>query len=121
MKIAISSEGETLKSNVDPRFGRAQYFIIFDTETNDFKAIDNKAITNASGAGTKAAQLLIDKGISVLISSNVGPNAMDVFDAADITVYKAIAGDIKVNLEEFLSGKLEKILEPTKKGHHGLN
>ncbi|AIS52905.1 dinitrogenase iron-molybdenum cofactor biosynthesis protein [Thermoanaerobacter kivui] len=118
MKIAVSSEGKTLEARVDSRFGRAQYFIIVDSETMDYKVIDNAAVAQGSGAGTKAAQTLIDEGIEVLISSNVGPNAMEVFNAAEIPVYKAVDGDIKTNIEEFKKGSLERIAEATNKGHH---
>ncbi|EGD51134.1 Predicted Fe-Mo cluster-binding protein, NifX family [Thermoanaerobacter thermohydrosulfuricus] len=118
MKIAISSEGKTLEAKVDSRFGRAQYFIIVDSETMDYKVIDNAAVAQSSGAGTKAAQTLIDEGVQVLISSSVGPNAMEVFKAAEIPVYKAIEGDVKTNIELFKNGSLEKITEATNQGHH---
>ena len=39
MKIAISSTGKELDSNLDPRFGRAAYFISVDAETMDFEAV----------------------------------------------------------------------------------
>ena len=36
MKIAISSTGKDLDCQIDPRFGRCQYFIIVDPETMEF-------------------------------------------------------------------------------------
>ena len=52
MKIVVSAKGQDLKSEVDPRFGRAAGFILFDTETHDFMAVDNSQTLNApSGAG----------------------------------------------------------------------
>ena len=41
MKIAISATGTTLDAEVDPRFGRCQYFIIVDPETMQFEALEN--------------------------------------------------------------------------------
>ena len=41
MKIAVTSRTTSLDGEVDPRFGRAAYFIIYDTESDEFKAIDN--------------------------------------------------------------------------------
>jgi len=41
MKIAISSSGTTLESDIDPRFGRAQNFIVIDTETMKFDIKEN--------------------------------------------------------------------------------
>ncbi|WKV09633.1 NifB/NifX family molybdenum-iron cluster-binding protein [Thermoanaerobacterium sp. CMT5567-10] len=119
MKIAISSEGDNLSSNVDSRFGRARYFVVVDTESMNYKAIDNTAASSAGGAGTKAAQLLLDEGVDSIISSNVGPNALEVFQAAGITVYKSINDTIEKNVKEFKKGTLEKIEFPTNNGHHG--
>jgi len=118
MKVAVSSQGKTLESHVDTRFGRAQFFIIVDTETMDYKVVDNLAVAQSGGAGTKAAQTLLDEGIEALISSNVGPNAMEVFKAAEIPVYKAVDKDVKTNIELFKKGELEKITEPTNQEHH---
>ncbi|MGB9780270.1 NifB/NifX family molybdenum-iron cluster-binding protein [Caldanaerobacter sp.] len=118
MKVAISSQGKNLESQVDTRFGRAQYFLIVDTSSMEYKVIDNTAMGQSSGAGTKAAQLLLDEQVEAVISSNVGPNAMEVFKEADIPVYKAMDGDVKKNIEAFKKGELEKITEPTNQGHH---
>ena len=41
MKVAISAKGNELSSQVDPRFGRAVYFIVYDTEDDSFEAISN--------------------------------------------------------------------------------
>lgn len=119
MKVAVSSEGNMLSSKVDSRFGRARYFIIVDTKTMEYEALENFAASQSGGAGTKAAQMLIDKGIDALISSNVGPNAMGLFNVAKIPVYKASDVDVKSAVEQFNRGMLEIISEPTNKGYHG--
>ena len=54
MKIAITSTGQTLDSQVDPRFGRAAYFIIVDTETMEFETIENQNVNASGGAGVKS-------------------------------------------------------------------
>jgi len=61
MKIAISATGKTLDAEVDPRCGRCQYFIIADTETDGFEALDNSSATAAGGAGISAAQMVLKK------------------------------------------------------------
>ena len=62
MKIAISATGPALDAEVDPRFGRCQYFIIADPETMEFEAVDNNSAMAAGGAGIAAAQMISGKG-----------------------------------------------------------
>jgi len=52
MKLCVTSSGQSLEDAVDPRFGRCQYFIIIDTESMKFDALQNPAISSGGGAGT---------------------------------------------------------------------
>ena len=79
MKLAITSKGDNLESEVDPRFGRASYIIIVDSETLEFTAIDNSINKNAfKGAGIKAATLISENTADVLLTGYCGPNAAPV-------------------------------------------
>jgi len=80
MKIAITSTNNTLESSFDLRFGRAAYFCIFNTEDNSVEFIENKNINTSSGAGNKAAQTIIESGVSRVISGDFGPKAKDMLD-----------------------------------------
>jgi predicted Fe-Mo cluster-binding NifX family protein len=109
MKIAVSATGNTLESQLDLRFGRAAAFIIMDTETMDFEAVDNSGSAAAGGAGISAAQLVADKDVEAVITGNVGPNAMNVLKAANIEIYRGNAASVKDNVEQFKKGGLTKI------------
>jgi predicted Fe-Mo cluster-binding NifX family protein len=78
MKVAVSSSGKDLDSQMDPRFGRCQYFLFVDSETLAFEAIENGGLMASGGAGVQAAQLLVQKGATALITGNLGPNAASV-------------------------------------------
>ena len=81
MKIAVSTSGKTLDSEVEPRFGRCAGFILFDTETRNFQYLDNSAQQNLSqGAGIQAAQMIVEAGAEVLITGQVGPKAAQVLE-----------------------------------------
>ena len=68
MKIAVTSRGAELDSEVDPRFGRARYFVIVDTDTGESRAVDNEQNLNAAqGAGIQAAQLVATQGVEALL------------------------------------------------------
>lgn len=80
MKIAITSTQNTPESTFDLRFGRASYFCIYNTDNNSVEFIDNENINANSGAGVKAAEKVIELGVSRVISGDFGPKAKDLLD-----------------------------------------
>lgn len=105
MKIAISATGPNLDATVDPRFGRCEYFIIYDTDTNNYESIKNQASADTGGAGVRAAQIIKDKGVEVVLTGNIGPNAVSVLSAANIGVSVGVTGTVKQAIEKFLTGE----------------
>ncbi|MCK5878775.1 MAG: NifB/NifX family molybdenum-iron cluster-binding protein [Holophagae bacterium] len=90
MKIAISALGKTLEDKIDPRFGRAQGFILFDTESGSAEYVGNgENIALAQGAGTQTGQFIADKNVEMVISGNFGPKAASVLQAAGIQMKEA--------------------------------
>lgn len=79
MKIAVSSMSKDLNSMLDVRFGRCNYFVIYDTEEGLVKTIENKGQMSGGGAGIAAAQQIIDEDVDVVITGNMGPNAFNLF------------------------------------------
>ncbi|MCK4728097.1 MAG: NifB/NifX family molybdenum-iron cluster-binding protein, partial [Desulfobacterales bacterium] len=95
MRIAVTSTGNELISDMDPRFGRAQYFLIVDPETLEYEAVENKQNLNLpQGAGIQAAKTVVDQNADVLISGNCGPKAFDVLNAANIKVVTGAKGRV---------------------------
>jgi predicted Fe-Mo cluster-binding NifX family protein len=41
MKVAISSTGPDLMDLVDPRFSRCSFYVFWDMETNEHRAVEN--------------------------------------------------------------------------------
>ena len=119
MKVAISSAGKTIESDIDIRFGRCPYFLIIDTETNKTKAIENTAKAQAGGAGISAAELVANKKVEAIITANVGPRAFQVFQQLKIKIYQA-QGKIKQAIENLKKGKLKEITSETGPQHMGL-
>ena len=107
MKIAVTSKGTEIDSEVDPRFGRAAYILIVDTETLDFEALDNKENFNAlKGAGIQAASMVSKKGVAVLLTGFCGPNAFKVMKAANIGVADNVSGSVRDAVKAYVDGKL---------------
>lgn len=101
MKICITSTGENLDSQLDPRFGRCAFFIIVDTETMDFKAIRNTGSEARGGAGVNAAQTVINERVDILITGEVGPNARMSFESSGIRIITGAQGTIREITENF--------------------
>ena len=120
MKVCVTSTGNTLDAQVDPRFGRAAYLIVVDTENMTFEAVANTAAGNMSGAGIQAAQTIANKGVKVLITGNVGPNAFQALSAAGIRIVTGAFGNVREVVEKYKRGELNETSSPTVRGHFGL-
>ena len=120
MKIAISSTGKDLDCQIDPRFGRCQYFIFVDSETMEFEVADNQGLAAMGGAGVQAAQLVVQKGVNALITGNLGPNAASALSASGIKVYLVPGGTIKEVAETYKSGTLKEVSGSTVPPHFGM-
>jgi predicted Fe-Mo cluster-binding NifX family protein len=118
MKIAVTSQGKDLASQVDPRFGRAAYVLIVDSETFDFEVLDNKENVNSlKGAGIQAAVAISNKGAEVLLTGFCGPNAFKTLKAAKIGVANNAGGTIREVVKAYLAGKLPLSEEANVEGH----
>jgi predicted Fe-Mo cluster-binding NifX family protein len=119
MKVAISSQGKNIDSLVDPRFGRARWFIFTDTEADGWLPHDNNDNVNVGGgAGVQAGTTVAENGATAVITGNVGPNAHKVLSAAGVAVYQAGNGvTVKEALEAFRRGELTALQAPTMQGH----
>lgn len=120
MKICVSATANSLDAQVDPRFGRCSYFVIVDSETLQFEAIPNVASGAMSGAGIQAAQTIASKGVKVLITGNVGPNAFQALAAASIKVVVGAFGTVRQVVEKYKRGELGETGSPTVSGHFGM-
>ena len=119
MKIAVTSTQKTLESAMDPRFGRAACFLVVDPDTMQFEAVDNAGGAVSGGAGIAAAQSVVNKGVAAVITGNVGPNAMEVLNAAHVDMYRGISATVEENVLAFKEGALNRI-ENAAPRHAGL-
>ena len=101
MKICICATGSDLESPVDQVFGRCSYFLIVDTETEEFKAIENEAKRAMGGAGIAAAQTIANEEVKAVIAGNVGPRALGALEQAKIEIISGVSGTAKEALKKF--------------------
>ena len=118
MKVAISAQGETLQSSVEPRFGRAPYFILVDTETGSHQAVDNELnVAAVQGAGVQTAQFIAGQKANVVLTGHCGPKAFRTLEAAGIKVYVGMSGTVQQALAELEAEKLTPTADADVEGH----
>jgi len=118
MKLAITSTGKELISDLDPRFGRAKYFIVVDPDSLEYEVVENKQnLDLPQGAGIQAAKTVVDQQADVLISGNCGPKAFKVLAAAGIKVVTGAKGRVMDGITQYRSGQLNEATQANVEGH----
>jgi len=113
MKICVTSEGKTLESNVDARFGRCMYFIFVDTDTLEYEAFENPNIQSMGGAGVQSAQIAASKDVKAVVTGNVGPNAFQTLNASGVEIFVNASGTVRNAIEQYKKGGLKKTSDPS--------
>jgi len=118
MKVIVTSQGNELSSEIDLRFGRARWLIVFDSETEDFQAHDNELNLNAAqGAGIQTGRNIANLGADVVITGNIGPNAIKTLIAAKIKVLLAEKQTVQQAIDSYKAGGLKEVDQANVEGH----
>ena len=118
MKIAVSASGPDLEARVDPRFGRAPYFLLVDSDTMAWEVISNSLeLQAAHGAGIQAAAQVARNQPSVVLTGNCGPKAFRTLQAAGIKVIIGVAGVVKDVVYQYGQGQYQPTHRPNVSGH----
>jgi predicted Fe-Mo cluster-binding NifX family protein len=118
MKIVVSANGPDLEAQVDPRFGRAPYFILIDPDTLEFEAVINRQnLQAAQGAGIQAAALVARHRPQAVVTGNCGSKAYHTLVAAGIPVVLGVGGSVREAVQQYQQGKLKPAPGPNVTGH----
>ncbi|MBT3377851.1 MAG: dinitrogenase iron-molybdenum cofactor biosynthesis protein [Lentisphaerae bacterium] len=119
MKIAVTSRGDDLTAQVDPRFGRCAKFALIDTESMALEVIDNTNVSAAGGAGIQAAQAISDHSVTAVLTGNCGPNAFRALAAAGIEVITGMSGTVGDAVKSYQDGTATSSDAPNVTSHFG--
>lgn len=108
MKVVVSATGDDMDTEVSPVFGRCPFYVFVDTESMEWSAVANPAMGASGGAGIQAAQFVLEQGAKAVLTGNVGPNAIEVLDAAGVGVFPVSQGTVREAVEAFRAESLPK-------------
>ncbi len=118
MRIAVSSQGTDLTSEVDPRFGRARFFLVFDTVDESLKVVENGSNSNAAqGAGIQAAENIARENVDIVVSGNFGPKAFAALGKAGVRAALWADGTVSEAIKLARGDQLEICAEANVNGH----
>ena len=106
MRIVVTADGASLDAPASPVFGRCANYIFVDTATGQWEAVENPARGAPGGAGIQAAQFIVERGGQAVVTGQVGPNAMGVFQAAGVQAYLFPGGTVREAVAAFQAGSL---------------
>jgi len=101
MKVLIAVENNAgLDSILDKRFGRAGYFLVYDTDENKILTIqENQFKNDGHGVGIKTATFVIENGCQAVIGAQPGPKAAAILVQANVKMIVDDKGTVKEALE----------------------
>ena len=84
MIIVIAASEDYLKSNVDPHFGRCDWYCIYDSDTLKSSFIENTFRYQHEQAGCDAARFFLSKGIKIAVAGRFGSKVVDIFKTNNV-------------------------------------
>lgn len=101
MKACITSYGPSLTSKAQPIFGRCEYFVFFDPVSMEAVVEPNPYASSSGEAGIESAKLIIDKGVTAVLTAQVGTRARQVLDAAGVKIINIKGETVREVMEAF--------------------
>lgn len=112
MKIAFTAKGKDWDAMIDPRFGHANYIIIYDDSTEKLIAIDNSLVKDEDHwAKTSTSKSMFELDPDILITGHLlGENISHALKVMEMKIF--VGADnltIKQALDQYKKGSLKEI------------
>lgn len=108
MRIALCVKENSIETEVDGRFGRCRYFAVVDLVKGQVDFIQNEA-ADESGAGVKAARIIMKSQVDAVVTQNIGPKAFDLLKKANIYIYEGVNSTMQDTIDHYNNGHLKEL------------
>ena len=112
MIIAVSATGKDIDKKIYSKFERCNCFLIVDKEKNTVLPITNKAKERPREIGGPIGHLMSKVEVDNIITTDIGPRAMEIFKQHEIKVYRS-EGIIEDAIKQLELGRLSEITKAT--------
>jgi predicted Fe-Mo cluster-binding NifX family protein len=100
IKIAVSSDEETIDSQVSNLGARSPWFLLFDEQGSLTNTLENP-YRNQRQAGVKCAEFLKNQNVTVFVAGNVGPKMGAALESMGIA-FIPFSGSVKEGVNQVL-------------------
>jgi len=103
MKAFIAVKDDAgMESEIDSRFGRANYFMVYDMEKNKIISVEeNRFKEEGHGVGIKTAGIAVEKGCTLAMGARPGPKAEQIFTEGNIEIFTVTEGNVQDALRNY--------------------
>ncbi len=108
MKVVFTMQGDGRDGLLDRRFGRAETFLVYNSETDERRLVANSAVGAAMGAGLKAAEAIVALGAVALVTGECGVKALHALQRAGVKVYSTDSATFADALDDLRQGSLRE-------------
>ena len=110
LRIAVATKGrDGLEDVVSDVFGRANTFTVIDAEESEIesvKILENPALSYKHGAGPIVVKMLVDSGVNMVLSAELGPGASALLEQHNVAHIAVKPG---TSVKESVRKALDKI------------
>ena len=118
MKVCIPvKENKGLDSTAYSHFGTAPFFLIFDSQKEEIKAIQNGDLHHEHGK-CQPLKAIGGENIDAVLVGGIGAGAISKLNNQGIKVYKVENGTVSMNIELLKEGKLAEFSLDNSCSHH---
>lgn len=104
MKIAVPIIDN---EHIDEHFGRCESYLLFTiSDTNEIIAEENLPSEQGCGCKSNIANVLVQKGVSVMLAGNIGSGAINVLNRAGIRVIRGCKEKPREAVKRYVNGEI---------------